>query len=484
MRTTITVPNPTPNMTEYSAFFGPIVVPLTNNRKAVRGRKKATVPHETIAQAKTAVSLVVQQIVAPAVIEPPIKKIEPPSVLMPLHQLKRMIGFNVVAEIKKMYEREFIKNHLQNVAMPWDLVQEIFQKLKIGDGPILCMFNVEWVAYLVQVLKKDVNTIFFVDDGLDMKDGTGKINSIKAQLVIDMLGVPKENIIHQSKIAGNTMKFDYIVGNPPYAGQSSLHQKFFVMAFNMLHENGKIAFIQPATPYLNKNSSRQSQPDKEMKDILRKNVEYVNLIDGSIFEGASVAAKIAITIASPSINCDVFQVKYEQKPIETACLETVNQLMIPGHLYESIAGKYEKMCQKFGNFQDVVKAPNKLKAFIARVRGHVNGNDDFYTIVPNTNHRNRPNTNFTAGMHDYGIPIEHADHLKNCYDYCETFFARFALALLKFSIDNDPSKMKYIPLVDFSRTYTEDELFDMAGFTVEERDIILNTLPDYHNRRK
>ena len=101
MRTTITVPNPTPNMTEYSAFFGPIVVPLTNNRKAVRGRKKATVPHETIVQAKTAVSLVVQQIVAPEVIEPPIKKIEPPSVLIPLHQLKRMTGFNVVAEIKK-----------------------------------------------------------------------------------------------------------------------------------------------------------------------------------------------------------------------------------------------------------------------------------------------------------------------------------------------------------------------------------------------
>jgi hypothetical protein len=154
MRTTITVPNPTPNMTEYSAFFGPIVVPLTNNRKAVRGRKKATVPHETIAQAKTAVSLVVQQIVAPVVIDPPIKKIEPPSVLIPLHQLKRMIGFNVVAEIKKMYEREFIKNHLQNVATPWGLVQEIFQKLKIGDGTFLCMFNVEWVAYLVRVLKE------------------------------------------------------------------------------------------------------------------------------------------------------------------------------------------------------------------------------------------------------------------------------------------------------------------------------------------
>lgn len=124
-----------------------------------------------------------------------------------------------------MYERDFIKSHLQNVATPWDLVQEIFQKLKIGDGTILCMFNVEWVAYLVRVLKKDVNTIFFVDDGLDMNDGTGKISSIKAQLVVDMLGVPKENIIHHSKIEGNTMKFDYIVGNPPYQEKKEGNKK-------------------------------------------------------------------------------------------------------------------------------------------------------------------------------------------------------------------------------------------------------------------
>lgn len=223
MRTTITVPNPTP-VVEFDPFK-PMVLPWTNNRKSSRGRKKVTVPHETIVQAKNAVSLVVQQIVAPAVIDPPIKKIEPPSVLMPLHQLKRLIGFDVVAEIKKMYERDFIKSHLQNVATPWNLVQEIFQKLKIGDGAILCMFNVEWVAYLVRVLKKDVNTIFFVDDGLDMNDGTGKITSIKAQLVVDMLGVPKENIIHHSKIEGNTMKFDYIVGNPPYQEKKEGNKK-------------------------------------------------------------------------------------------------------------------------------------------------------------------------------------------------------------------------------------------------------------------
>lgn len=481
MRTTITVPNPTPNMTEYSAFFGPIVVPLTNNRKAVRGRKKATVPHETIAQAKTAVSLVVQQIVAPVVIDPPIKKIEPPSVLIPLHQLKRMIGFNVVAEIKKMYEREFIKNHLQNVATPWGLVQEIFQKLKIGDGTFLCMFNVEWVAYLVRVLKKDVNTIFFVDDGLDMKDGTGKISSIKAQLVIDMFGVPKGNIIHHSKIERMTMKFDYIVGNPPYDGAAALHQKFFVKAFNLITETGKVAFIQPATPYFNKKNVRKKTADLEMITIVKDFAQAVVFCDETVFEGADVGTKLAITIASKRFNNGKIDVRYMNGDTIVSNFDGINQLQINPDVYSSIRTKYEKMSKLNGSFLSVVSVKTENKAYLAKIRGNVNGNPDFYTLVPNKTYRDK---HFTCGNHDFGIPISENAHLQNFYDYCETFFARFALAMLKINPNSHRGEFALIPLVDFSRTYTEDELFDMAGFTDEEREIIMSTLPDYHNRRK
>ena len=285
MRTTITVPTP---VVEFDPFK-PMVLPWTNNRKSARGRKKATVPHETIAQAKTAVSLVVQQIVAPVVIDPPIKKIEPPSVLIPLHQLKRLIGFDVVAEIKKMYERDFIKSHLQNVATPWNLVQEIFQKLKIGDGTILCMFNVEWVAYLVRVLKKDVNTIFFVDDGLDRNDGTGKITSIKAQLVVDMLGVPKENIIHHSKIEGNIMKFDYIVGNPPYQEKKEgnkksnnlLWQQIILNISKTVKSGCTVSFIHPS-------GWRSSEGDFSKTRELYNSWNFLYLNINDISEGQKV----------------------------------------------------------------------------------------------------------------------------------------------------------------------------------------------------
>lgn len=478
MRTTITVPNPTP-VVEFDPFK-PMVLPWTNNRKSSRGRKKATVPHETIVQAKTAVSLVVQQIVAPVVIDPPIKKIEPPSVLIPLHELKRMIGFNVVAEIKKMYERDFIKSHLQNVATPWGLVQEIFQKLKIGDGTFLCMFNVEWVAYLVRVLKKDVNTIFFVDDGIDMNDGTGKISSIKAQLVVDMLGVPKENIIHHSKIERMTMKFDYIVGNPPYDSLRALHQQFFVKAFGLLKDEGMIAFIQPANPYFNKKNTRKKRAELEMQDIIREHCIEVHFKNEDVFENARLGSKLAITYASPKKVGDEIKVIYQNGSKEGSDLDGINQLTIPGNVYKTVRQKIDKFCETNGNFYDANKNKTGVCAKLPKVRG-TPGQDDFATLIP----KNKTDRAvYTYGNHDFGIPLEDASHLDNFYDYLETDFARACLALVKMDINLTGGELRHVPMVDFSKKYSEDELFQMAGLNAEEREILIKLIPDYYGRRK
>ena len=40
------------------------------------------------------------------------------------------------------------------------------------------------------------------------------------------------------------MKFDYIVGNPPYNG--SLHLKILEKSYKKLNENGKLIFVHPS----------------------------------------------------------------------------------------------------------------------------------------------------------------------------------------------------------------------------------------------
>jgi hypothetical protein len=169
--------------------------------------------------------------------------------------MREFVTPKINTQLRKMYSTsEFEKCHLQSKKTPLLLVHEILQKLSI-NGSVLCMFNVEWVIYLTRVLKKDVNTIFFVDDGIDNNDGTGKIKSFKSWLVVNVLGVPKHHIIHFSKLGDLKMKFDCVLGNPPFQDSkddgtrcdqgSNLWVPFWKTA--LMHTSSKCALITPTT---------------------------------------------------------------------------------------------------------------------------------------------------------------------------------------------------------------------------------------------
>jgi len=46
--------------------------------------------------------------------------------------------------------------------------------------------------------------------------------------------------------------FDVIMMNPPYKGQSRLHQQFFNKAVELTAAKGCVASLQPSTVYFNK----------------------------------------------------------------------------------------------------------------------------------------------------------------------------------------------------------------------------------------
>lgn len=45
-------------------------------------------------------------------------------------------------------------------------------------------------------------------------------------------------------------------------------------------------------------------------------------------------------------------------------------------------------------------------------------------------------------------------------------------------------ELKHVPMVDFSKTYSEDELFRMADISKSLQQEVNDVIPDYYRRRK
>lgn len=116
-----------------------------------------------------------------------------------------------------------------------------------------------------------------------------------------------------------------------------------------------------------------------------------------------------------------------------------------------------------------------MKARLARIRGNV-GTDNWFTFFPREK-------KYHTYKGDYGLRARSKAEADRIFDYLHTNPARFGLALLKFATDLRGGAMGLVPLVDFRKTWSDDEVYDLLDLTQDEREAIDNCLPDFYDRR-
>jgi hypothetical protein len=130
----------------------------------------------------------------------------------------------------------------QNIYTPLELAEEMTSKIILKNKSILVLFNVEFVADLVYNKKVKPNQITFYSD-----------NSKKTELVRFLFGIKK--VIDQ---LNTTMKFDVVIGNPPYDDPTNHGRKLWTLfsqtAFSLVKDNGYIIFVTPSG-WIESNSS-------------------------------------------------------------------------------------------------------------------------------------------------------------------------------------------------------------------------------------
>jgi len=299
----------------------------------------------------------------------------------------------------------------------------------------------------------------------EVKDKYNKINVIKG----DFLGL---NI---------DMEFDVILGNPPYKGQSHLHQKFFNKSVELLKQDGVIGFIQPATVYFNK-KEKTDFDSQVMRDNIKNYQTEVEMLKPEIFENALNRNDISITLLKKTkTNKEIDHVIYRSGArFDNISLEDVNRTEIDPKIYRSIVDKYSRLIDQNGCIYNRASTKKtKAKTKLASMRGN-RGGDDWYTFIPCD--KSYWTTENKDG--DWGIDADTHNEAMNIYDFFTTNPARFGLSIHKFSADMHGGAMNKVFNLDFSKSYTDNEIYDILNLSNKERKAIDEILPNYHERSK
>lgn len=278
-------------------------------------------------------------------------------------------------------------------------------------------------------------------------------------------------------------KFGIILGNPPYNGKAALHQQFFNKAYDLLDDNGVMAFIQPATTYFNKKTKQKEAVDV-MQGLITSNVCEVEIENPEIFENAGIQNDLSITYLTKTKknHTNIDSITYKNgKNYTNVPLTDISMTQIEPVVYATIRNKYETFVQAHGSLEDKIsKNIGLLKASLGKIRGTRPTDDDFYTFIPLRGNRSGYGPSTES---DFGVEVASNKEVDFVYDYLESYVARFGLALLKFSQNTANKEFALVPLVPFNKNHTDQDLYNMLGLTSAEITEIKKVIVSLYDNR-
>lgn len=346
---------------------------------------------------------------------------------------------------------------------PHKLIGEVVDKLSLnGDERIAVFFTVEMAMYLERAGFCNITVI------------TDKYDALVEKWCTKSIGCEYMTL---EQVEEKDMKFDVIVGNPPYNGKAELHQKFFNKAVDLAVDGGKVAFVQPATVFFNKKENIRTNAQLMIQNVERYKSD-VSIISGSVFENAGIFTDISVTVLTKENNVSNNIVKYTtlgKKDYNNVSVESINMTQMDLGIYNSVTAKIMGKIKTDGSIQDIVTTnATDDKLYIQKVRGHI-GQTDFYTVISrNEKYHQLDNTN------PYGLKVNGDTELQNLVSYLKTYIARFALSIYKFNGNNHMGELKSIPQVPLNESWNDEKLCAHFGISTEEFIEIKRCIPEYY----
>lgn len=301
------------------------------------------------------------------------------------------------------------------------------------------------------------------------------------------------------------MKFNAVVGNPPYqetkdnTSDSPVYHLFMDVAFQL---SDKVSFITPARYLFNAGKTPKAWNEKILNDEHIKVVWYKSKstdvfpnvdIKGGVAvmfrDLKEVFGKMGVFTSYPELNSILSKVRTRSKSYLDSCVYSpesykftdllykdhpeIKKMLSSGHAYDLTSNIFEKLKDVLffekcpGNKHDYVKIYGKIdneRLFMWVSKNYIREHDNllkYKVMLPKSNGSGaigevlstpvvgQPVVGHTQTFISVGA-LETELEAENLLKYIKTKFARTMLGILKVTQDNKKAVWKYVPLQDFT----------------------------------
>ena len=278
-------------------------------------------------------------------------------------------------------------------------------------------------------------------------------------------------------INSDKIKFDVIVGNPPYKGD--LHLKFLEKAEELTKDDGAICFVHPGAWILDEKPTNKRHVHKNCLNLLSNYKTDLEFINGNKEFNAKFFVPCVITTIDKAKSPEGVEV-YNRITDTTHKYSSVKEINIRGNKKEYFSLK-KKLLEFPNNLNELVNLDvGEFCIEISLIRGNVDQEtmtkDDFYTFVPRQYE--------VRLLKDCDKRIRFAFEKKleatNFLNYLKTDFARFALSVYKINGHMSSGELSAVPYMDFTEEWTDEKLFKHFKLSIEEVKLIKDSIPAYY----
>ena len=379
------------------------------------------------------------------------------------------------SDIKKRWTNVQFENSLQKIFTPFSLVLEMLEKVRTLDNRDICVIANSEIYLLIKGLKEKGKENF------QYKSLT-LITDIKSLIGKENIKQVNFNNLNKLKL---DMKFDVVLANPPYhqpAGDSTYSkplQNYFVELGMKLGK--KVCFITQAN-YCGpiKSSLKSTLANYKIEyfaytDAFKKTVPNIEvawfIVDTELPNNGlttilnnkkeefqyTIAADRPIPIFSSKSSVEL--VEKVKDLIGMDSIFTCNTQVLRSKLDYSKNGKY-KVVQSTGN----KAVPLIIESSNVTVKYSKYQLDNWKVVTPNVGSKGAignvkiapPGVLLCKSC--IGLVVESETEAKNCKKYLETDFVKEIVKSVKASTVNSKSVFKCIPILDFKKEWTEEEL--------------------------